>query len=209
MGATNYTFGGDRVALIVRGKTGADHSPGLMEQHADCVLSTGAPVGFFGEASDGGSTGRAPSSVGGSGRGSVGKSNGVGMGMAGVVYDMEKLRQHRPYYVDLGMARGYGVVSTVLFVQVSAAEAMAFDKAWAEMARDPGSFQIVGWNCSTHASQAFRKAGILSGGIPGLDTPNNLYLQLVRERAGKTTSASGYVGFKASGAGYMLTIDPA
>lgn len=207
MSSTNYVFGGDRVALIVRGKTSADHEPGLMEQHADCVLSTGAPMGFFGEAGSGGSSGRAPSSIGASGRGSTGKSNGIGLGMAGAVYDIDKLRQNRPYYVDLGMARGYGVISTVLFVQCSATEAKAFDKAWADMTQSPGSFQILGWNCSTHASQAFRTSGILSGGIPGLDTPNNLYKQLCAVRAGKVSSASGYIGFSATGTGFMMTID--
>lgn len=207
MSATTYPFGGDRVALIVRGKTSPDHEPGLMEQHADCALSTGAPVGFFGEASDGGSSGRSPSSFGGSNRASTGKSNGVGLGMAGIVYDLDLLKRNRPFYVDVGMARGYGVISTVLFVQVSPAEATAFDKAWADMASNPGSFQIVGWNCSTHASKAFRQAGILSGGIPGLDTPNNLYRQLSKERAGKVTSVSGYVGFNQTGGRFIMAID--
>jgi hypothetical protein len=208
MSATPYTFGGDRIALIVRGKTSADHDPGLMEQHADCALSTGAPMGFFGEASDGGSAGRAPSSFGGSHRASTGKSNGVGLGMAGIVYDLELLRRNRPFYVDVATARGYGVVSTVLLIAVTPTEAAAFDKAWADMKANPGSFQILGWNCSTHASQAFRRAGILANGIPGLDTPNNLYKQLSREKAGKVTSVTGYVGFAVAGGGrFIMTVD--
>src|SRR5260221_10661309 len=40
-------FTGDSVGLIVRGKKSHEHEPGLMEQHADCILSNGAPVGFL------------------------------------------------------------------------------------------------------------------------------------------------------------------
>ena len=82
-----------------------------------------------------------------------------------------------------------------------------FDKAWADMQADPGGFNIVGWNCATHAAKAFQKAKILAGGIPGLDTPNNWYLQLCKEKAGKVSVISGYVGFSSFGAGYMLTVD--
>ena len=188
MTSSTFTFGGDRVALIVRGKTSHSHKPGNMDQHADCMLSNGAPVGFFGSGNDG-------------------SSNSIGMGMTGVVYDYSGLSRARAPYVDAAIARGTGTISTVLFIQVSTTEASVFDKAWADMTSDPGSFQILGWNCSTHASSAFRKAGILAGGIPGLDTPDNLYRQLCVEKAGKVSVISGYVGFSAFGSGYMLTVD--
>jgi hypothetical protein len=188
MTASTFTFSGDKVALIVRGKTSHTHTPGKLEQHADCILSNGAPIGFYGEGNDG-------------------SGNSSGLGMDGIVYDYSALLRKRAPYVDAGIARGTGSISTVLFVQVSAAEAAAFDKAWADMTSDPGSFQILGWNCSTHASQAFRKAGILAGGIPGLDTPDNLYRQLCVEKASKLSVISGYVGFSAFGKGYMLTVD--
>jgi hypothetical protein len=177
-----------------------------MEQHADCVLSNGAPAGFFGEGSRG-SSGGAPSSVGASSRGSAQSSNTTGFGMAGAVYDFAGFSRKRANYVDISIARGTGTISTVLFVQVSHKEARAFDKAWADMAADPGSFNLLGWNCATHASKAFQRARILSGGIPGLDTPNNLYSQLCFEKAGKVSVASGYVGFSPFGSGYMLEIE--
>jgi len=181
---------GDKVALIVRGKTSHAHEPGAMEQHADCVLSNGAPVGFFGAGNDR-------------------SSNATGIGMTGVVYDFNGLSRARANYVDGGIAAGTGTVSTVLFVRTSTAQSAAFDKAWADMTKDPGSFHILGWNCATHASQAFRNAGILAGGIPGLDTPNNLYRQLCFEKKGVVSVASGYVGFSAHKSGYMLTVvDP-
>ncbi len=206
MTASTFTFSGDRVALIVRGKTSHSHAPGVMEQHADCILSNGAPIGFFGTGNDG-SSGGASSGIGESSRRSANSSNSSGMGMTGVVYDFAGLSRARANYVDMTVARGTGTISTVLFVQVSAAEARAFDRAWADMMADPGSFHILGWNCSTHASMAFRNAGILAGGIPGLDTPDNLYRQLCVEKAGKVSVISGYVGFSAFGSGYMLTVD--
>ncbi|QDF98091.1 hypothetical protein CJ010_16880 [Azoarcus sp. DD4] len=206
MPSTSIVFAGDQVALIVRGKNSHRHDPGVLEQHADCVLSNGAPVGFFGKG-NAGSSGNASSGIGGSSRWSAGSSNSSGVGMTGVVYDFAGLSRARGNYVDARIARGTGTVSTVLLVQVSAAEAAAFDKAWADMMADPGMFNIVGWNCATHASQAFRKAGILSAGIPGLDTPDNLYKQICIEKAGKVSAAYGYVGFSAFGAGYMMTVE--
>jgi len=188
MASSTFTFAGDRVALIVRGKKSHEHAPGNLEQHADCILSNGAPIGFFGQGNDG-------------------SSNSSGLGMDGIVYDYSKLSRKRAPYVDAGVAKSTGIMSTVLFVQVSTAEAIAFDQAWADMTSTPGAFHILGWNCSTHASSAFRKAGILAGGIPGLDTPDNLYRQLCAEKAGKLSVVSGYVGFSAFGKGYMLMVE--
>lgn len=133
MTASTYTFSGDKVALIVRGKRSHNHVPENLEQHADCILSNGSPVGFFGEGNDG-------------------SSNSSGFGMDGIVYDYSALARKRAPYVDSGIAKSTGIISTVLFVHISSAEASAFDKAWLDMASNPGSFQILGWNCSTHAS---------------------------------------------------------
>ncbi|MBP7790634.1 MAG: hypothetical protein KA024_02290 [Zoogloea sp.] len=177
-----------------------------MEQHADCVLSNGAPIGFFGSGNFG-SSGGSSSGIGESSKNSANSSNSTGFGMTGVVYDYSSLSRIRANYVDAMIARGTRTISTVLFIMTSASEALAFDKAWSDLTKDPGLFNILGWNCATHASSAFRSAGILSGGIPGLDTPNNLYLQLCREKAGKVSIASGYVGFSKYMSGYMLTVD--
>jgi hypothetical protein len=206
MASFSFVFPGDRVALIVRGKTSHRHEPGVLEQHADCILSNGAPIGFYGAGNDG-SSGQASSGIGASSKSSASFSNSLGMAMSGVVWDNVALSRKRANYVDLAVARTNKTISTVLFVRVSIKEAKAFDTAWADMATDPGSFQILGWNCSTHASSAFRKAGILSGGIPGLDTPNNLYLQLCREKKHKATYRTGYVGFSPYNSGWLLTVE--
>jgi hypothetical protein len=50
--ATSYTIKQNVIGLIVRGKQNDSHSPGNMEQHADCILPNGQPVGFFGGEGD-------------------------------------------------------------------------------------------------------------------------------------------------------------
>src|SRR5919109_2095929 len=60
---TVVTFNGSTVGLIVRGKSGPAHHPGVMEQHADCILSDGSPMGFFGEPVNGTPKGAASSGV--------------------------------------------------------------------------------------------------------------------------------------------------
>jgi hypothetical protein len=183
-------FAGDKVALIVRGKTTPSHSPGVLEQHADCVRSDGSPVGYFGEA----------------GEGSGYIVSAVLIGIHGEVYDMDSFRQNRPHYVDANVARGYGVVSTALVVRISSAQAALFDEYWNRLADDPGTFRLLGQNCSTRASGAFRHAGILVSGIPGLDTPNNLYRQLVAQRRDICESYSGYIGFTSTGANRSMVV---
>jgi hypothetical protein len=154
-----------------------------MAQHADCVLANGAPVGFFGDGPGASSSGSA------------------GMGLTGVVADYAWFTIHRLPYVDLAKAKAYGLVSTILLVSVSTAQARSFEAYWTRLATTPGKFDILGNNCSTHASDAFVSSGILGSGIPWLDTPDNLYSQLVAALGAKTTSYTGYLGFTPSGAG--------
>jgi hypothetical protein len=177
-------FTSSMVGLVVRGKRGALHAPGVMEQHADCILPDGSPIGFFGEG---------PNRSGGR---SGASSMQSGMNLHGVVYRYEEMRVHRPWYVNVEDARQAGVVSTVLTVDVGTALALAFAEYWRKLFAKPGGFDLLGNNCSTHASDAFVAAGILRDGIPGLDTPNNLYEQLAAKKRGLTASYSGLVGFR-------------
>ncbi|MFM9970472.1 MAG: hypothetical protein ACKVQK_18945 [Burkholderiales bacterium] len=194
---TTVDFTGSAVGLIVRGKTSPAHAPGNMEQHADCVLSDGSPIGFFGE--------------GGANTGASARQdswNVVGMNMKGVVYDYNLLRIHRPFYIDAALARTYDVKSTLLVIDVTPPIAALFAEYWRTFQADAGGFHILGGNCSTRSSGAFVYAKILPGGIPGLDTPDNLFRQLVAERKGSTKSYSGYIGFTAkTGGGYSVLID--
>ncbi|MEI2743427.1 MAG: hypothetical protein V9G63_13535 [Candidatus Competibacter sp.] len=186
----------DTIGLVVRGKTSPSHDPGALEQHADCILADGSPVGFFGEAG-----------AGSSGRSGSGSWNSTGMNMKGVVYDYPLFKIHRPFYVGMAEAKRYSVKSTVLVITVSKAQALLFKDYWNKLKANPGSFYLLGHNCSTHASDAFIYAGIITGGIPGLDTPNNLYKQLVTSFT-QTVSHSGFLGFtpKAAG-GYEVAVE--
>ncbi len=175
------------VGMIVRGKIAPAHHPGKMEQHADCILSNGAPIGFFGEG-DGDS------------------SNKIGMSMKGVVYTHQEFARKRAPYVNLKIAQATRSISTVLLIEVTPTEAKAFDKAWEDLKMKPAAFHILGGNCSTRASSTFITAGILKKGIPGLDTPDSLYAQLIEKR--KCTSISGYIGFSATTkGGYELSYE--
>jgi hypothetical protein len=174
------------VGLVVRGKRNVAHEPGVMAQHADCILPGGAPIGFFG---------KGPNRSGG---GNSASSMNVGMNMRGVVYDYRGFLVNRPFYVNLADAKRGQVVSTVLTVSVSASTAVKFAAYWAKLQASPGGFDLLGNNCSTHSSDAFVATGILEHGIPGLDTPDHLYRQLARALPGSANSYSGFVGFSPS-----------
>jgi len=169
---------GTKIALIVRGKTAVDHEPDLLAQHADVILGDGTPIGFFGE-----------------GDGISGSGASIGFGMDGIVYDYNLLRVHRPYYIDVGLAKKYKIKSTVLIIPVKSAEAQEFKNYWTRLNKNPGNFTLLGDNCSTHASEAFMHIGATKKGIPGLDTPDNLYKQLSTLRS-NSKSYTGYIGFK-------------
>ncbi|ROS00199.1 hypothetical protein EDC56_2837 [Sinobacterium caligoides] len=173
-----------RIGLIIRGKHSADHEPGLLEQHADCILSNGEPYGFFGD--------NAPASGGGF---SV-SWNRSGMNMKGVAADYAVMKRIRPYYVDAEEAKRYDVKSTLLIIDASIEEAALFDNFWRQLRLKPGRFNILGSNCSSHASKAFITANIVSEGIPGLDTPNNLFKQLQAKPDRNIAIRSGHIGAK-------------
>lgn len=183
-------FTGDAVALIVRGKRSHAHEPGVMEQHADCIMSDGAPIGFFGE-----------------GAGGSGSGGSTGIGMDGAVYDYGEFQTKRPFYVDGATAQARKVVSAVLRIATTTAVAKKFDDYWTKLDADPGTFHLLGGNCSTRASKGFIVAGLLNGGIPGLDTPDNLWRQICRVQKGKVTACYGYVDFKPkTGGGYEVQV---
>ena len=105
MAHEDIPFAGDKVALVVRGKESPEHVPGKRAQHADCVRSQGAPVGYFGE----------------DGEGNVYITTAVLIGVRGEVYDLGTFTRKRPYYVDASIARAYQLISTALVVRVTSA----------------------------------------------------------------------------------------
>src|SRR5204863_1204948 len=144
-----------------------------MAQHTDCILPDGAPIGFYGQEKDH-LTGQWPTNP----------STVIGMNMPGVVYDYKGIKTTRPWYVDVAMAKQQQVYSTILKLHVTKDRANRFKNSWLGMQRAPGPFNFVGYNCATHAALAFVEAGILNDEIPGLDTPDHLYEQLVKAMPG-------------------------
>lgn len=188
-----------QVGLIVRGKINDSHSPSVMAQHADCILSTGAPIGFFGDGARGAAS-SGPSS---------GSSMKIGLNMRGVVYDYGLMETNRPYYITAGVARTYNIASTVLLLDVPREKAVRFDEAWAVTIKTPGAFYLLGKNCSTYAAKAFRTSGIIKSGISGIDTPNNLYIQLKKQYPTGHKVYSGFIGFVKNGGKYDMEVIPA
>ena len=188
-------FSGRQIALIVRGKTSPDHRPSTLNQHADCILSTGGPVGYFGDDK--------PYS-GGSASGSW---MSLGMNLQGFVAHHEDFTQFRRQYVDLQSARSANAVSTLLFVDVTPAQARRFDDFWSSLTKNPGSFHFLGSNCSNYATKAFRAAGVLTRNVPGLTTPDNLYRLLQHECPEKCRAAWGFIGFRRFGSTFQFILD--
>jgi hypothetical protein len=167
---TKLSFDAGTIAYVVRFK--ASHSEAATEAggHSDCILSTGAPVGYFGEFAFF------------SGKGFVSTFSGF----AG----------SRPHYVNIANARATPCISTVLIMQVGPTRAKAFRDAWISMRAKADGFGLVGNNCSTHASRACYAAGVIrSPEVSGTDTPSNLYDQIVGAGLAPWRSISGYLGF--------------
>ncbi|MGI9282310.1 MAG: hypothetical protein ACR2PX_22145 [Endozoicomonas sp.] len=116
--------------------------------------------------------------------------------MKGLVASYEGMRKIRPYYVDASMAKKLNVVSCLISLRVTPDEGALFDKFWKQLKLNPGSFNLLGGNCSSHASEAFVASNILSKSIPGLDTPNNLFKQLSKETYRDVQFVTGHIGVR-------------
>ena len=200
---TLLVFDGRSVAFICRGKTSLSQSPNLTDQHGDCVLENGAPIGFFGEdfnaAVDiGRVVGEAAlmSLVPG-----VGPTLGFALGFGdtytrrdGLVRTYHGFRTARLEYVSISEAKAKRQLSGLVMVPVSAREAQDFRSSWQTMRLDPGAFHYLFNNCSTHAAKAFARANIISPTSETIETPDHLFQYLMKNRSG-ANDHYGYVGF--------------
>lgn len=165
----------NRIALVVRGKPNRHTAP-ADEGHADCILPSGAPVGYFMH--------------------EIAERIGVApISAPGQVYTYSLFRANRPWYVDLQSSYGAGAISGVLVMEVSTSEADAFLRAWTHLRAHTDEFSILGNNCATHAARAFARAGLVAREIPDLDTPNSLFRALRRRHYTRCTDYYGYLGF--------------
>jgi hypothetical protein len=175
------------IAYVVRFKP--SHAEGPPDGgHSDCILPTGAPVGYFGSGA---------------------------VGADGVVFTYATFLARRKAYVKATEARAAACISTLLVLDVGKRRAEAFRNSWFSMRSKTDGFTILGNNCSTHASRAFHAAGLISTHeVDGVDTPNNLYDQIVSDSPVGWKSYSGYLDFDPVGSGadqllvpYAVTLD--
>jgi hypothetical protein len=161
---------GGKIAYIVRYKK--SHAADAEEGggHSDCILPGGAPVGYFG---------------------------GGLVNAAGAVFGYSNFLASRPHYVNLSDAKANPCVSTMLVMEVGRQRADLFRKAWLSMRSKTDGFTILGNNCATHASRACYAAGATrSPEVSGVDTPTNLFKQIVKDGLVRWRSYTGYLGFK-------------
>jgi hypothetical protein len=184
---------GGQVGLIVRGKRTEEHRPSALDTHADVMLSSGQPAGYFGQNSSDNS-----------------QIQDWGIGMPGRVGGPDWWESEdsdvdgtpdRLAYVDGEVAREWDWPSTICKLNVSPEQAEAFDHYWVALSREQDDFSIAGDNCSTHAAEAFEAAGLIPGGIPGFDTPDALYDELKRIHGEALNCQSGYIDFRDNGDG--------
>jgi hypothetical protein len=174
----------EQIGLIVRGQQAPDDRPFSFMTHADAMLSTGEPVGYYGDESQGYGT--------------------AGMGMDGTVYRYDDLLQQdkRRGYVDGQTAREQSSPSTLCTLPVTPQQAEDFDGWWEDMEQstqegDTESFSIMGDNCAGHAAEAFAAAGLIrSGELPGFDTPLGLEDLLRAEHGDALKCESGFLDFQ-------------
>lgn len=132
----------------------------------------------------------------------------------GEVQTTADLRRVRPHYVSPAVARscaykgrpGYKMVTDWVKFKVTPEQAAALSAAWAELAADPPAFRLAGKNCSTRAYECFRRAGILPGGIPGIDRPENM-LGPLRRYYPDLTVETGWFGIDDADRPYLEPLD--
>jgi hypothetical protein len=189
VGTVTLPFTGEgKIGYIVRYKSGHNEDAEEGGGHSDCILTRGAPVGYFGD--------------------------GI-VGAPGRVGTYSYFQATRPHYVNLPDARSNPCKSTILVMDVGKQRAEAFQRAWISMRAKTDGFSILGNNCSTHASRACYAAGVIrSPEISSVDTPNNLYEQIIKDNLVPWRSHSGYLDFTPTSDGtdemmlsYMVLLD--
>lgn len=190
---TRIILSGSSVGYIVRGKNGPNDVPGLLTQHADCILSTGEPVGFFGREGPG------------SGGLSSTSWNSIGINQIASVLGYDQMLETRKTFVDAELARGVNGFSTILIISgLQEIECSLFNDYWRERKEaKKGSnppFHMLGRNCSSFAHHSFEELNLLNPNTRNLFlTPNKLFHHLInfsKCKNYKLNCYSGFVGFE-------------
>ncbi len=167
----------DKVKVYVINRSGGQRT-GMTGGHIDLVVPGIGLVGFFGDVDN-------PDD--GSGR-------GIGWNIPGNLnIGQEWLNgiTPRPWYTlppemffNIGddaqgnpILRG-NILSTICELKVCPANARQMATRANQIDNDPGRFHIAGRNCSTMGCSILGAGGVMSGGISGIDNPQNLMDQL-------------------------------
>lgn len=171
-----FPTGPERVGLIVRYKAArsAPCSDGF--GHVDAILPSGEPMGFYSKTFD---------------------LTAI-VSADGEVKDYALTAASRPQYVSIKDARAKRCPSVALSIPVTRKQADTVTAEWARYRTSAMTYRAAGGNCATYIAEAWETAGIIKGGIPGLDTPDNLF-EFVDGLFPKADFAMGYFGFRPLG----------
>jgi RHS repeat-associated protein len=155
-----------KTAVYVINRSGGVRT-GTTGGHIDLAIPGTGMVGFYG----------APNGKWG---------NGVGMRMTGY-FNNTPAEWNRPGIGRPAYAAGAagGVLSTICEVKVCPADAAKMGADFKKRKAAPGTFNLVGRNCSTQGANILGAGGVLPGGIPGTDNPQNLIDALVKKHGAK------------------------
>ena len=164
-----------KVYVVNRDATNSNDS----KSHLDLVLPELGLVGYFGEG--GGCCGKI-------GFGMTGHLNIGNDWCSGNTARKEYLRWHISYICE---------------IKVCPAEAKKMEETALKIHDDSGTFNYVGHNCSTVGCEIISAGKQKSGGISGIDSPQNLINQ-IKEKYGATC----YTGYTLAGNGSDGGLDP-
>lgn len=187
-------FNENTVGCVIRNMRNLNSYEPTYNQHIDCILPSGEPVGFFGRPGPGSS---GPFSA---------SWNSLALNEIGNVFGYDRLLLIAPELVDLEEAMKKNVLSGVLILQFpekNQDKAHCFHKYWVEAKGakkgELKPFHIIGRNCSTFAYNGFKESNILNERMSYIfDTPRKLFDALIRgsKNEGYTLKCYfGHVGF--------------
>jgi hypothetical protein len=183
----------DKQTISVVNRSGGART-GLMGGHIDLVIPGLGLVGYYG----------VPDTGNGSG--------GIGMGLTGYInigyIDFFYGKTRRPkYIIGPGVVYGGltypGQLSTICQITACPSQIEQMKAAAQSIKANPGSFLLAGNNCSTNACKILGAGGIMSGGISGIDNPQNLQDQLTTGY-----NAKCFTGFTQMGGDGTATVIP-
>ena len=85
--------------------------------------------------------------------------------------------------------------SVLVLLDCSTAAGRTLWTYWGYLRSRAPTYRAIGANCATYVAEGLEEAGLLGGGIDGIDTPDALLEHLLRRKA-QTTIFEGFFGFR-------------